>query len=184
MDERRMGVEQDRFQELVLQQLQSLAEGQKNIQEDVTALKGDVSALKEGVSVLKEDVSVLKEDVSVLKEDVSVLKEDVVVLKQDVSTLQQDVAGLQKDMGNLHAKVDKLDLRVTDLEMRLETDVIERVRVLFDAHSVHMDYFQSIRDSQARIEEGVEVLRRRSVEHEFRFKDYERELRLLRAERK
>ncbi|HHW42837.1 MAG TPA: hypothetical protein GXX25_03330 [Desulfotomaculum sp.] len=50
-------MEQDRFQELVLQQLQSLAEGQKNIQKDVTTLKGDVQSIRDSQARIEEGVS-------------------------------------------------------------------------------------------------------------------------------
>jgi len=70
------------------------------------------------------------------------------------------------------------------LETRIENEVVEKIRALFDDRSVNQDYFASIKDSLARIEDRVEFLARQNIEHLNKLRDHDRELRLLRTERK
>ncbi len=58
-----------------------------------------------------------------LSEDVNTLKEDVNTLKSDVSTLKEDVSSLKR------------------LETRIENEVIDKIRILFDGFKQHDEKF-------------------------------------------
>lgn len=72
-----------------------------------------------------------------LAEGQHALAEGQQALRQDVSALQQ---GQQR------------------IETRLENEVIDKIRALFDDRSMNQDYFTSIRDSLARVEDRVGFL--------------------------
>lgn len=115
-----------------------------------------------------------------------------------METIETKVDGLDNRMGTLETKVDGLDNRIgtletsvgdlkagqTKLETRIENEVIDKIRILFDAHSLYMDYFASIKDSQARLENNLDSLTRRIIDFHIDLRDHEREIRLLRVERK
>jgi len=61
--------------------------------------------------------------------------------------------------------------------------VVEKIRALFDDRSMNQDYFASIKDSLARIEDRTEFLARQNIDHLERLRKHDRELRLLRAEK-
>jgi len=94
------------------------------------------------------------------------------VLEQILAELQT----LKKGQGRIETKVDKL-------ELRMENEVIEKIRALFDDRSMNQDYFASIKDSLARIEDRVEFLARQNIDHLENIRKHDRELRLLRAEK-
>lgn len=91
-------------------------------------------------------------------------------LEQGQKSLIKEQKGIRKDL--------------TKLETRMENEVIDKIRALFDDRSVNQDYFASIKDSLARIEDRVDFLARQNVEHLSKLQEHDRELRLLRAEKK
>jgi len=142
-------MDNENFQELVLEQLKALVEGQK--------------ALHEGQARLETRTGNLEQGQSALIERVGNLEEGQVPIRRDVQLLQKGQSRI---------------------ETRLENEVVEKIRALFDDRSMTQDYFISIKDSLARIEENTEVLIHRTIEHGRRLDNHDRELRLLRAESK
>lgn len=94
-----------------------------------------------------------------------------------VDSLEAKIDSLAASMAEFHAS----QLR---METLMENEIIPKIRVLFDAHSLYMDYFAGIRESQARLENSLESLTRRIVDLNIDLRDHEREIRLLRIERK
>ena len=88
----------------------------------------------------------------------------------------QQLQGLAEGQQKLESKVDKL-------ETRMENEVIDKIRALFDDRSMSQDYFASIKDSLARIEDRVEFLGRRNIDTDSKLREHDRELRLLRVEK-
>jgi hypothetical protein len=66
----------------------------------------------------------------------------------------------------------------------IENQIGDKVRTLFDAHSLYLDYFESLKDGQARIEQILSSLSRQEINYEYKLSDYDRELRLIRSEKK
>ena len=95
-------------------------------------------------------------------------------LEQGQQQLKQE---LEKNIQKVESKVDKL-------EFRMENEIIDKIRALFDDRSINHDYFASIKDSLARIEDRVEFLARQNIEHLDKLQKHDRELRLLRTEKK
>ncbi|MGI6648334.1 MAG: hypothetical protein ACOX5W_04520 [Bacillota bacterium] len=56
-----------KFQELVLQQLQTLAEGQKLLQADVTSIKNELRYVWEDIKRIDKRLSTQEEEVVILK---------------------------------------------------------------------------------------------------------------------
>lgn len=104
-------------------------------------------------------------------------------LEKGQKSLQQDVQGLHQDVQGLQQVVQGLQQGQLRVESRIENEVIEKIRALFDERSVQMDYFASIRNSLARIEDRVEFLARQNIEHLEKMREHDREIRLLRSER-
>jgi hypothetical protein len=102
-------------------------------------------------------------------------------LEQGQEALISRVGNLEQGQEALISRVGNLEQGQRRLELRLEHEVVEKVKVLFDAHSLHLDYFESIRDSQARMEELLNMTFDQVVELDDKQKSQERELRLLRA---
>lgn len=89
-------MDNEKFQELVLQQFQAitgelkaLIEGQKDFQKDVQGLKMDVQGLKSGQGKLQKDVTSIKTELGYVWDDVKKLDsrlsaqgEELVILKR------------------------------------------------------------------------------------------------------
>ncbi|EEG78733.1 coiled-coil domain-containing protein [Dethiobacter alkaliphilus] len=88
----------ENFQEMVLEQLQTLTQLQHENKAELGVLKSDVSELRGDVGVLKSDVSELRGDVGVLKSDVNGLKGDVSTLQTGLNNLEKGQAYLQKQL--------------------------------------------------------------------------------------
>ncbi|AZK59170.1 hypothetical protein [Candidatus Desulforudis audaxviator] len=83
-------------------------------------------------------------------------------------------------MVGLQAGQEALQNRLVALGVRLENEVFEKIRALFDARQVHLDYFESLRDALSRVEENLDHLIRRERQQDIRLDEHEREIRLLR----
>ncbi len=102
-------MENEKFQQIVLEHLNELTSGQKKMDSRMGNLEQDVSGLKQDVSKMDSRLGNLEQDVSGLKKDVSVMKDDVSDLKQ----------------------------RQLKLETRIETELIDKTRILFDGWQLH-----------------------------------------------
>ncbi len=79
-----------------------------------------------------------------------------------IGTLTGNMAGLDSRVGTptdnmvtLASKIDKIDAN----QVPLETEIMEKIRALFDARPVNLDCFASIKDTLARIEADQESFR-------------------------
>lgn len=104
-------------------------------------------------------------------------------LEDSQKELNQRVGNLEDGQNELKSDVSDLKKGQQRLESRMENEVIDKVRTLFDAHSIHMDYFASLRDSQSRIEEKLDILVNRAIGQDQKLDEHEREIRLLRIEK-
>lgn len=111
------------------------------------------------------------------------LKSDVSDLKKGQSQFENRMDSLENRIENLEHKTDKIDSGLLKLETRLENEVIEKIRALYDDRSVNQDYFASIRNNQARIEEKLDILVSRAINQDRKLDEHDRELRLLRIEK-
>lgn len=100
--------------------------------------------------------------------------------QQQLETGQSNIETIQKELKSAVSDLKKGQQR---LETRMENEVIDKVRTLFDAHSIHMDYFASLRGSQSRIEEKLDILVNRAIGQDQKLDEHEREIRLLRIEK-
>ncbi len=144
-------MDNEKFQELVIQQLGALASDVAGLKQDIAGVKGEIAGLQKDMSSVKEDVSGLKKDMVSVKEDVSGLKKDMVSVKEDVSGLKKDMVGIKED-------VQGLKNAVTKIEVRIENEVIEKIRALYDARSLQEDINMRIIDTLDRIEAKLDVL--------------------------
>ncbi|MFZ5753793.1 MAG: hypothetical protein ACOY3J_06090 [Bacillota bacterium] len=92
---------------------------------------------------------------------------------QSIDMVAQETMSLQNGLNEVKTSV-----------VRIENELLDKVRVLFDANSLQMDYFESLKDGQARIEQQVSSISRRLLDYDYKIDTYERELRLIRAEKK
>lgn len=105
-------------------------------------------------------------------------------LDKGQSNLETRMDSLEKGQSSIKNRVNGLESKVDKLELRIENEVIDKIRALFDDRSINQDYFSSIKDSLARIEDQIEFLAHQNIEHLHKLREHDRELRLLRAERK
>lgn len=101
----------------------------------------------------------------------------------ELKTLDRRVGNLEDCQKELNSDISDLKKGQQRLETRMENEVIDKVRTLFDAHSVHIDYFASLRDSQSRIEEKLDILVNRAISQDQKLDEHDREIRLLRIEK-
>ena len=104
-------------------------------------------------------------------------------LEKGQEALQKGQEALQKGQDELRQGQQDLQNQVTKLEVRMENEVIEKIRALFDARQVHLDYFESLRDALTRVEENIDHLIRRERQQDMRLDEHDREIRLLRLRR-
>lgn len=104
--------------------------------------------------ILKEILDELKtinQRVGGLEEGQKELKSDFSEMRTDVSELRTDVSGLKTDVSELK----KGQLR---LETRMENEVIEKIRILFDARQAGEERLDQINGRLDSIETGTDYL--------------------------
>ncbi len=124
------------------------------------------------------------EKLNTLSNEMTEVKSTVGKLETGLESLSNEMTEVKSTVGKLETGLESVQKNQLRLEYRLESEVIEKIRALFDDRSMNQDYFISIRDTMARIENRVEFLARQNVEHIFKLQEHDRELRLLRAEKK
>lgn len=105
-------------------------------------------------------------------------------MEKALNEILNKLNSLEQGQQELKADIQKVNVKIDKLEVRMENEVIEKTRALFDDRSVNHDYFASIKDSLARMEDRVEFLARQNIEHLDKLQKHDRELRLLRTEKK
>lgn len=103
---------------------------------------------------------------------------------EKLSILTTEVKEVKNTVANVKTRLAAVEQGQLRIETRLENEVIEKIRALFDDRSTNQDYFANIKNSLTQIEENVEVLYQKSVDQEIKLVEHDRELRLLRIERK
>lgn len=98
----------------------------------------------------------------------------------DIETKVGKLDGMGVRLDNIENKVDKIDAS----QVRMENELTEKVRALFDARAVSLDYFASIKNTLARIENNQDSFRNMLYNLEGKQREQDRELRLLRVEQK
>ncbi len=68
-------------------------------------------------------------------------------------------------------------------QVRMENELTDKVRALFDAREVTLDYFASIKNELVRLNEGQDQVKRLICHLDSKQEEQERELRLLRLEK-
>ncbi|MBE3587940.1 MAG: hypothetical protein IMW93_05195 [Thermoanaerobacteraceae bacterium] len=86
----------------------------------------------------------LKTGQTKLEKDMAGLKDDVATLKTGQAKLEKDVAGLKDD--------------VAALESRIENEVNEMLRALFDGWKLHDQKLNALTDTVDKIAQNVEFL--------------------------
>jgi len=82
-------------------------------------------------------------------------------LAQQKETMQQQsrrLDSLQQGQTSLEARMDSLDKSQLKLEDRIENEIIEKIRALYDARSVQEDINSRIIDTLNRIEAKLDIL--------------------------
>lgn len=109
----------------------------KEILIELKTLNKRVGNLEQGQQEMKTDVAELKTDVAELKTDVTELKIDVAELKTDVTELK---TGQQQ------------------LETRIENELINKVRALFDAREIQNNINKQILDKLENVDININYL--------------------------
>ncbi len=66
---------------------------------------------------------------------------------QQLQKLSEGQSRIESRMDKLESKVDKLESKVDKLELRMENEVIDKIRILFDAREAQNQRLDRIEDS-------------------------------------
>ncbi|SHE87562.1 hypothetical protein SAMN02745218_00964 [Desulfofundulus australicus DSM 11792] len=143
---------------------------------------GELKALNQCVGNMDQRIGNVEQRIGSLEQGQEELARRMERMEQRISNVEQGQQELVKRVSGLEQGQQELAGRMERMEALIENEIIDKIRALFDARAVHMDYFVSIRNSVARIEERVEHLARRQVETFIKLEEHDREIRLLRLE--
>ncbi len=191
-------MDNEQFQELVLRQLRELTEGQRALADGQNRLDARMGKVEDRLEGLETRMGKVEDRLEGLGARVGKVEDRLEGLDARVGKVEDRLEGLdtrmgkvedrigqvETGMGDIGTRIDNLEKLQLRVETRLDGEILEKIRALFDARQVSLDYYASIKNSLARIEEGLDYLRRRTAEHDLKFLEYDRELRLLRMEKK
>lgn len=104
-----------------------------------------------------------------------------------LDSMENRLEGLEAGQNILAGQVVSLTGDVQEIrqsQVRMENELTDKVRALFDAREVSFDYFASIKSELVILAEGQETIKRTFYRLESKQEEQERELRLLRIERR
>lgn len=79
------------------------------------------------------------------------------VLEQ-LARLTQEITEIKQGQRELTTKVDGLDAQISKLETKIENEVIDKIKALYDAREVQSDVNERIISTLGRIETKMDVL--------------------------
>ena len=137
-----------KMDEKVMEMLAKILEGQNDLQKE---LKQEIRAVSTKVDRLEtrvEEVSTKVDRLETRVEEVSTKVDRLETRVEEVST--------KVDM--LEMRVEEVSTKVDKLEMRVEYEVIDKIKIVFDAREVQNDSITNISDTLNRVEAKLEVL--------------------------
>ncbi|MHB8124175.1 MAG: hypothetical protein ACYDEJ_00805 [Desulfitobacteriaceae bacterium] len=153
-------MDNDRFQEVMLDQFAKLFKEFQGIKEDISGIKEDISGVKEDISGVKEDISGVKEDISGVKEDISGVKEDISGVKELQLRMElkfnEQISALQ----DFRVSQVQFNQEIKDALKTLGTKIEE---LQFEARATD--------DKLDNVSEDINYLARRSLRHERQLKE-------------
>ncbi len=113
------------FEKLVIEKLERLDSGIKELKEDVTILKTEVAELKEDVTILKTEVAGLKKNVDKLNKQVKELTDDTLILKDEVfNTVKPTLKSIEQ---KLDIMVDINIPKILNNQTRNHIEVVRKI---------------------------------------------------------
>ncbi len=144
-------LDNDRFQELVLEQLKNLAKGQSQLQLQVTGIEKQLNSLAEEQSQLQIQVTGATNRLDGIEKQLNGLAEEQ-------SQLQLQITGATSRLDGIEKQLNGLEQDVKRMEIRMENEIIDKIRALYDARSVQEDVNSRIINTLDRIEAKLDVL--------------------------
>ncbi|MCL6448050.1 MAG: hypothetical protein K6U04_07870 [Armatimonadetes bacterium] len=117
-------MENEKFQELVLQQLQVLTEGQKQLAEGQKQLSGRLESVEKGQARLENRIELLDNRMEMLENRMEMLENRMEVIEN---------------------RMESLENRQTKLELRLENEVVPKINALFDGYQLRGDQIENLK---------------------------------------
>jgi len=139
-------MDNEKFQELVLEQFQAIAGELKALTEGQRILTGN---LEEGQKSLTENYQSLAEGQRILTEGQQKLESKVDKLETRIGNIEEGQNEMKSDI----AELNKGQLR---LETRMENEVIEKIRGLYEFREVQTEVNERILAALDRIESKIE----------------------------
>lgn len=110
--------------------------------------------LKQLLESQKEIQKTLKQQGEILQQHSNQLN----VVQERLNFVQEQLDSLQKGQTRLESHMDFLDKNQLKLETRIENEIIDKIRVLYEARSVQEDINTRIIEALERIETKIDVL--------------------------
>ncbi|TDA70527.1 MAG: hypothetical protein D9V47_00830 [Clostridia bacterium] len=123
-------MEGEKFQELVLEQLKVLAEGQEELASKVASMDGRLGNVERGTIELQHGQQAMRQDIT--------------ELQRGQQAMQQDIIELQRGQRRI--------------ETRMENEIIEKIGALFDDREVQNDRLDRIESKLEDISADVRYL--------------------------
>lgn len=102
------------------------------------------------------EIKGVKSDVGDLKAGQARLESRFEGLETDVADLKTDVADLKTGQTRLETRIDSVEKGQARLETRIESEVIDKLRILFDAFQSHEDRLDCHEQRLDRLESKVD----------------------------
>lgn len=150
------------------------------MEELLKQILGKLESLEQGQQLLVQAQNNLEQGQLSLIQGQKDLEQGQKSLEQGQAEMRSEIDLLQTGQKELS---NRLDSRIDKLEIRMENEIIEKIRGLYDAREVSMDYFTNIKDALARLENKQESVFNVLVNLDIKQREYDRELRLLRIEK-
>ena len=101
-----------------------------------------------------------------------------------LESLSQSQLATQKELTEISSQINTLGAgqkTIHQSQVKMEHELSEKLRALFDDREINKDYFESLKDGLARTEEDIEAILTILKKMDTRQTSQEREIRLLRT---
>jgi len=176
-------LDNEKFQELVLQQFDKVFDKLNSMENRLESVEQGQTRLETRMESVEQGQTCLETRLESVEQGQLRLETRMESVEQGQTRLETRLESVEQGQLRLETRLESVEKGQIRLESRMESEVTEKIRALFDSREVHMDYFVSIRDSQARIEEKLDILVDRAIDQDKKLDNHERELRLLRIEK-
>ncbi|MBM7855054.1 chromosome segregation ATPase [Desulfohalotomaculum tongense] len=145
-------MDNNKFQELVLQQLQALIEGQKETRNDLTKLETRIEAVETSIKSVETRIEAVETRIEAVETGMRSMETRIEAVEAGMKSVETRIEAVETGMKSMETRIEAVEKNQLRLESRIENQVIEKIRGLYDDREIQNVRFERIESKLDNVE--------------------------------